>query len=131
MEAIRVTLQTAGGLAAALWGGLPMLVQVLIGVMVLDILSGMLAAFITQQLSSRVTFRGMAKKAFVLVLVGAAAWVEPAAGVPLASAVAGFYVVYELMSILENAAVAGLPVPDALRSALARVPGGQQGKKDG
>ena len=62
----------------------------------------------------------------VLVLVGAAAWLEPAIGVPLASAVAGFYVVHELMSILENAAIAGLPVPDVLRDALARVPGGEK-----
>jgi toxin secretion/phage lysis holin len=110
---------------AAWWGGLPLLVQVLIGVMLLDITSGVLAAYITNSLDSRVSFRGMAKKALALVLVGVAAWIEPAVGIPLASAVAGFYTVHELLSILENAAIAGLPVPDALRDALARVPGGK------
>ena len=126
VETTKYALRAIGAFLAALWGGLPMLVQVLIGVMVLDILSGILAAYIAQKWSSRVTFRGMAKKAVVLVLVGAAAWLEPAIGVPLASAVAGFYVVHELMSILENAAIAGLPVPDVLRDALARVPGGEK-----
>lgn len=128
MNTIKYTLQVIGALLAAWWGGLPLLVKVLIGVMILDILSGILAAYIMSSLDSRVSFRGMAKKALALVLVGAAAWIEPAVGVPLASAVAGFYVVHELMSILENAAAAGLPVPDVLRDALARVPGGSRSK---
>lgn len=125
MNTIKVGLQTLGALLAAWWGGLPLLVQVLIGVMLLDILSGVLAAYITNTLDSRVSFRGMAKKALALVLVGVAAWIEPAVGIPLASAVAGFYTVHELLSILENATIAGLPVPDVLRDALARVPGGK------
>lgn len=121
----KYTLQGIGAFAAALWAGLPLMVQVLIGMMVLDTATGILAAYIDAALDSRVSFRGTAKKAIVLLLVAAAAWLEPAIGVPLASAVAGFYVVHELMSILENAAVAGLPVPDVLRDALARVPGGK------
>lgn len=125
-ESMKYVWQTAGALVAAWWAGLPLLVQVLIGMMILDIAAGVLAAYIAQELSSRVSFRGMAKKAMVLVLVGAASWVEPAVGVPLASAVAGFYIVHELMSLLENAAAAGLPVPDVLRDALARVPGSQK-----
>ena len=108
----KYTLQGIGAFAAALWAGLPLMVQVLIGMMVLDTATGILAAYIDAALDSRVSFRGTAKKAIVLLLVAAAAWLEPAIGVPLASAVAGFYVVHELMSILENAAVAGLPVPD-------------------
>lgn len=125
MDTVRYGIQAAGALIAALWGGLPILVQVLVGLMVLDILSGLLAAYVARQWSSKTSFRGMAKKAIVLALVGAAAWLEPAVGVPLASAVAGFYVVHELLSILENATMAGLPVPDVLRDALARIPGGK------
>ena len=125
-DKIKYTLQGVGAFAAALWAGLPIMVQVLIGMMLLDITTGLLAAYVGNALDSRVSFRGTAKKVIVLLLVAAAAWLEPAIGVPLASAVAGFYVVHELMSILENAALAGLPVPDELRAALARVPGGEK-----
>ncbi|GIV73542.1 MAG: hypothetical protein KatS3mg049_2098 [Caldilinea sp.] len=90
---------------------------------------GFLAAYVTQRLSSQVSFRGMAKKALVLLLVGAAAALTPVVGAPLADAVAGFYVVHEIVSIIENAAVAGLPVPQVLRDALARVPGGEKAGK--
>jgi phage-related holin len=91
--------RTLGALAAALWGSLPVMVQVLIGLMVLDIVAGLLVATMSQSLSSRLSFRGMARKGMVLIMVAAA------------------------LSLIENAALAGLPVPDALRAALARVPG--------
>lgn len=110
----------AAGVAVA-WGSLTPLVQLLIALMVLDILSGLLAAYGAQALSSSVSFRGMARKGLALVLVGAAAVLQQHLQLPLADAVAGFYAASELISITENAARAGLPIPAALQAALAKL----------
>ena len=115
-----ITRVVAAGVAVA-WGSLTPLVQLLIALMALDIVSGLLAAYSAQALSSTVSFRGMARKALTLVLVGTAAVLQRQLQVPLADAVAGFYAASELISITENAARAGLPVPAALQAALAKL----------
>lgn len=104
---------------AAFFARLDPLVQVLIALMVADIASGLLAAFVNRELSSDVSFRGMAKKAIVLILVAIAAMLGPVVNLPLGQAVAGFYAAHEGLSIIENAARAGLPVPNILQQALA------------
>ena len=57
---------------AAFWGGLEPLLQALIIFMVLDILTGVMAAAAARTVSSEVSYRGMTKKAIVLLLAGAA-----------------------------------------------------------
>jgi len=125
-EFVKYTLQGAAALMAGLWGELPVMIQVLIGLMVADIVAGLLAAYIAREVSSRISFRGMARKGLILIVVGVSALLEPVTGFPIAAAVAGFFVVHESISILENATLAGLPVPDVLKDALARVPGGER-----
>jgi toxin secretion/phage lysis holin len=116
-------------LAAAIagwWGSLPTLVQALILLMAIDIITGLLAAYTTRTLSSEVSFRGMARKAITLLLVATATLLEPhTGGLPLGKVVAGFYLAHEGLSIVENAALAGLPVPEIISDALRRVNGGQ------
>lgn len=48
-------------------------------------------------------------------------YLSPLVGVPLGEAVAGFYAAHELLSVLQNADRAGLPVPQVLRDALAKL----------
>lgn len=114
---------------AVFWGGLPALVQLLVLMMLLDIISGLLAGYVNRKLSSDVSFRGMAKKAMIGLLVVVAYLLDKQLGPEVAgilgSAVAGFMVAHEGLSIVENAAAAGLPIPKALRDALAKVPGAE------
>mgnify|MGYP001607150072 CR=1 FL=1 len=108
------------GLAVGWWLGLHPAVQVLIVLMGIDLASGLLAGL--GQLRSEVAFLGLRKKAIVLLLVAAASLLgQMADNLPLGQAVAGFYAAHEGISILENATRAGLPVPRALREALARL----------
>ena len=94
-------------------------VGVLIVLMLLDIATGIFAAFITKQISSNLSWKGMNKKVFVFLLIGMGAVIEPGTGgIPLAKAIAGFYVLTHSISILENAAVAGIPLPPVLRESL-------------
>jgi len=113
----------AGAVLASLWGKLHPLMQSLVVLMALDIASGLIAGYITRSLSSDVSWRGMAKKSLVLLLVAACGVLERAwkLEVPLASAVVGFYIVHELISIVENTGRAGLPMPRALTSALRKL----------
>jgi toxin secretion/phage lysis holin len=121
LRVIVVYVKIVAGALAALAGGLPMLTQVLVVLMAVDIATGVLAAFIHREVSSDVSFRGIARKAIVLLVVAAGAWVEPVVQLPIGDAVAGFYAVHEGLSILENVTRAGLPVPPVLREALAKL----------
>mgnify|MGYP001571678784 CR=1 FL=1 len=104
-------------------------VQLLLVLMVADIVVGMLRAIVTSEgLHSDVSYKGMAKKAMALILVGIAyvlqVQAQSVAGlevpISIGSAVALFYSAHEFISILENAVGAGLPVPELLKSILKR-----------
>jgi len=117
-----------GAAGAMLLGTIPALVWILIGLQAMDLLTGMLSAGISGEMASRVAWRGIGKKVMALLLLVSAGLIgialEGLTGFPavgLVQAVAGFYAAHEGVSILENAVRAGLPVPEVLRGALARL----------
>ncbi len=81
----------------------------------LDILSGFLAAFKKGKANSSASWRGMNKKAatwvIILALVIAAREVP---GAPVSRVVITWYILSELISILENAGLCGVPLPPGL-----------------
>jgi toxin secretion/phage lysis holin len=97
------------------------LVQLLLLAMLLDIVTGLLSAYVSQSVSSQASLRGAAKKTLILLLVWGAWLVGAQMQQPVGEAVAGFYVLNEFISILENATAAGLPVPQFLRDALVKL----------
>lgn len=106
------------GALFGLWMGLDVAVRVLVLLMGLDIATGLAAAFASKTLDSRVGWRGMSRKVVTLGVVAAVAVIDPHVAVPLTQVVAGFYAASELTSLAENAALAGVPIPRALREAL-------------
>lgn len=97
----------------------------------LDVAAGLLVAFDRKALSSTISWRGMTRKIFTILLVGMAAVIEPfAQGLPLAQIVAMFYSLTEAVSILENAAALGLPLPAQLVDVLAKLKDGQKMRAD-
>ncbi|WP_311194430.1 phage holin family protein [Selenomonas noxia] len=109
-----------GGTIGYLCGwGQPM--EALCVLMVIDYMTGMLAAYINpnMKLDSRKGFRGIAKKVMILLLISLAHFVDLATGQTVAQIIAiWFFLGNEGLSILENAANAGLPVPNKLRETL-------------
>lgn len=100
-----------------LWGELDGLLYALIAFMALDYLTGLAVAWLRKELSSEVGFRGIAKKVFILALVavGHILDVHVLGGSSVCrSAVIGFYLANEGISILENAGNIGLPLPKKL-----------------
>ena len=71
-ERVSWGIKSAAAIVAAMWGGFGPLLQALIVLMAVDITTGFLAGFVTRQLNSDVSFRGMAKKAIILLIVATA-----------------------------------------------------------
>ena len=95
--------------------------EALLTLMVLDYLTGLLAAYLSPdlKLSSERGLKGICKKIMILLLVVLGHEVEKAVGIPaVQSVVVWFFIGNEGLSIVENAAKAGLPVPAKLREAL-------------
>lgn len=117
----------AGALVAGLLGGWDVTLQVLVMVVALDFVTGLLVAFHGKSgktegggFSSKASFLGLTRKILVLMLVGLAVAMDRALGTPgvLRLAVSMFYIANEGLSILENAALLGLPLPKAMKTAL-------------
>lgn len=113
-----------GGWLGYFLGGMDGLLITLVAFMTLDYITGIMCAIIDKKLSSAVGFKGIFKKTLILILVGVANIVDVhfvGAGSALRSAVVCFYLSNEGLSLLENAARIGLPVPDKLKEVLAQL----------
>ena len=92
--------------------------------MVLDYITGLMCAVMDKKLSSAVGFRGICKKVLILMLVGVANIMDVhviGTGSALRGAVVCFYLSNEGLSLLENAAHIGLPVPERLKAILVQL----------
>jgi len=105
-----------GAAVASLWVSIPAAVQVLIVLMAIDWACGLIGAALAGKLSSAEGFRGLARKTLTLLLVATAWYVSRSMGlgINLGTTVAMAFTVNELISITENCARAGVPIPDSL-----------------
>ena len=123
---IQMAVAAIGGWLGYFLGGMDGLMIALIVFMVLDYITGLMCAVIDKKLSSAVGFKGICKKVLILMLVGVANVVDihiVGTGSALRSAVVCFYLSNESVSMLENAAHLGLPIPEKLKSVLAQLHG--------
>lgn len=112
-----------------LFGQLDGLLKALIVFMVLDYATGIIVAVKRKTLSSEVGFKGIAKKIMIMALVIVGHVLDAhviGGGAVCRSAVIGFYIANEGISILENAANIGLPLPKKLVDVLIQL---RQGKE--
>lgn len=121
---IQIAATALGGWLGYYLGGLDGLLIALLVFMILDYLTGMMCAVVDRKLSSAVGFRGIFKKVMILLLVGVANIMDVhvvGSGSALRGAVVCFYLSNEGLSLLENTAHIGLPVPEPLKNALAQL----------
>lgn len=128
MSKIQIIIDSIAGAVGAvlgfMYGEVTGLFWALIAFMALDYVTGVIVAIIEKRLSSEVGFRGLAKKFLILVFVavGHIADTYILGGTPAAmSAVMLFYIANEGISIIENAAALGLPVPKKLKDIMAQL----------
>ena len=110
------------GIAGFLWGDLDGLLQALLIFMIMDYATGLAAAFRDKRLSSAVGFWGILRKGVMLAIVAFANVLDTLVlgsdASTFRSAVIGFYLMNEGLSILENADRLGVRWPKLLRDAL-------------
>ena len=123
---IQVVFAGIGGWLGWFLGGCDGLLYALLAFVVIDYITGIMCAVVDKKLSSAVGFKGICKKVLVLMLVGVANVVDihiVGTGSALRSAVICFYLSNEGLSLLENAAHIGLPIPDKMKDVLAQLHG--------
>lgn len=128
---IQVGFAAVGGFLGWFLGGMDGFMYALIAFVVVDYLTGVMRAVIEKELSSRIGARGIFKKVLVFLLVGVAHLTDfylLGNGNALRTAVVFFYISNEGISMLENATVIGLPVPEKLKEALAQIKARGDGK---
>ncbi len=103
------------------FGDLNGLMVALVALIVLDYISGVIAAVVEKKLSSEVGAKGIAKKIFMLLIVAVANIVDInviGEGHVLKSVTVVFYIANECISLIENAGRLGVPVPKKLLDVL-------------
>ena len=146
MKRLVEILSAIGGAILSFFSGMPPIIWVLVAVMSLDYVTGILCGLMGKSpktesggLSSTTAFKGLIKKVLLLCVVGLAALIDHAiamsAGIEMAAvtgACALWFVASEGMSILENAAAMGVPIPKILLQALEimRSKGGESEKEN-
>ena len=94
------------------------LLYALVAFVATDYVTGVFRAIVEKKLSSAIGFKGICKKVCIFILVGVANVLDVhiiGSGCVLRSAVIFFYISNEGISIIENAARMGLPVPQKLQ----------------
>ena len=121
---IQIAITAIGGWLGYFLGGIDGMLIALLVLMTLDYITGVMCAIVDKRLSSAVGFKGIMKKCVVLMLVGVANIIDVhvvGTGSALRGAVICFYMSNEGLSLLENAAHIGLPIPDKLRDILSQL----------
>lgn len=108
-------------IAFLIWliGGWDTLAKVLFGLMFLDYLTGLIVGYKMQNLNSKRAFKGLRKKLLILVILcGASLMHKLVPDLVFRTLVGMFYCATELLSIVENVAKVGVPIPNKLKKVL-------------
>lgn len=129
---VQLAFAAVGGWLGYFLGGCDGLLYALIAFVAIDYITGVMCAISDKALSSEVGFRGICRKVLIFLLVGIGNIIDvQVLGSPgvLRTAVIFFYLSNEGVSLLENAAHLGLPVPDAIKTVLEQLHDRSDGKE--
>ncbi len=118
---IQVIFAAVGGWLGWFLGGCDGLLYALLAFVVIDYITGVMCAIEDKTLSSAVGFKGICRKVLIFLLVGIAHILDVnviGSGSVLRTAAIFFYISNEGVSLIENAAHLGLPIPAKLKSVL-------------
>lgn len=103
-----------------IFGGIDIAMQCLLVAIAIDYVSGLIKAFNTKTLDSKIGFKGILKKFGILCVVALAVVVDRITGDSgaIRALVIYYFVSNEGLSVLENLSIAGLPIPASIKKAL-------------
>lgn len=126
-----------GGVIGFLYGEVPSTFYILMWCMLIDYISGIVIAVIFKAspkssngaLDSRVGLKGLFRKAGIFVAILVCRWIDVMMNTSFVMEAATVaFIVNELISIVENLGIAGVPIPKLMRDALTQLE--QQSGKD-
>lgn len=123
-----------GGWLGYFLGGCDGLLYALVAFVVVDYITGVMCAVSEKNLSSTVGFKGICRKVLIFLLVGIANILDVqviGTGSVLRTAVIFFYISNEGVSLMENAAHLGLPVPERVKAVLEQLHDKAENNKEG
>lgn len=118
---IQIIFAAVGGWLGWFLGGCDGLLYALVAFVTLDYITGIMCAIVDHKLSSAVGFKGIFRKVLIFALVGIGHILDTqviGTGSVLRTAVIFFYISNEGVSLVENAAHLGLPIPERLKAVL-------------
>lgn len=122
---------TFGTILLYLFGGWDIALQCLVTAIVLDYISGLIKAYNTKTLSSKIGLKGLLKKVGILCIVVLSVLLDRITGETgvIRTMVIYYFVANEGLSVLENLGEAGLPIPKFIKDALLNLQKDKNGKQ--
>lgn len=120
-NSVQFVFAAVGGWLGWFLGGSDGLLYALIAFVVIDYITGVMCAITDHTLSSSVGFKGICRKILIFLMVGIANILDIyviGTGSVLRTAAIFFYLSNEGVSLLENSAHLGLPIPGAIKEVL-------------
>ena len=131
---IQAAFAAVGGWLGYFLGGCDGLLYALLAFVVLDYITGVMCAVSDKKLSSAVGFKGICRKVLIFSLVGIGYLLDTQVfgetGV-LRTAIIFFYLSNEGLSLVENAAYLGLPIPEKLKKVLEQLHDRREKEEEG
>lgn len=109
------------GILSYLYGEFDGMMKILIFCIIADYITGLACAYKNKELSSRIGFFGIMKKVTILLIVALCHITDTelfSESAFMKSAVCGFYIANESLSVLENTAALGVKYPEKLLETL-------------
>ena len=132
ISTFKIIFTAIGGSIGYFLGRFDGLIFAIVAFVIIDYITGLMAAVIEKKLSSEIGFKGIFKKVLIFILVGIGHTIDfylIEKGSAVRTAVIFFYLSNEGLSIIENASRIGLPVPEQLRIVFRELR--KEDKKDG
>ena len=124
MEKIKLFYTAVCTALAYIFGGMDKMLAILLVFIAIDFISGFVKAWVLKAFDSSKFYIGGVKKIGILLIVAVAAQLDQLISIDsmaLRTVAVSYYIANEGFSILENWGAMGLPLPDALKSALAKL----------
>ena len=124
LESLPTVCGVIGSVLGFLLGGFDRYLYTLLGFILIDYLTGLALAAARRQVSSQIGFNGILKKMMILVIVAMGHLLDQnllGGGATLRTAMIFFYLANEGISITENLAALGFPIPASLEKVLAQL----------
>ena len=129
LEVLKYFVAVLGTMFTWLFGSWDLALEILIVFMVLDYCTGVIKGYVNKELSSNIGLTGIARKAVILIVLIVAVCLDRLLNTGqwvFRTLVCYFYIANEGLSLLENCASLGLPIPDEILDALVQLKDGEK-----